>query len=156
MNSPTRLRHIALALACACTVPHALATDWRRVGNPTPDGDNIYLDVNGPAREPGGHVVASLLFDYGQEHRTADGRAYGSDVRITRIDCQRERLADQSIVSYAGRASQGPVVRRMVRPPSEAEAAMEPALAHSTGQAIVWAVCELMVRGKPRGYKPPP
>jgi len=136
---------------CMCFAGATHALDWRRVGAKTADGTSLYLDVDSLRKQPDGVYTVSILFDQATVQQAPNGAQYLSEARTVRIDCKGERLADQSIVKFAGHALKGTVVQRMERSANEANAAMEVATGQSSGQALVWAVCEFAVRGRPAG-----
>lgn len=144
-------RWLAVLAMCTGFAGAAHALDWRPVGTRTREGTTVHLDIDSLRKQPDGFYAVSVLFDEDVAQRAVNGAAYFSQVRDVRIDCKGERLADQRIVMFAGHAAKGAAVHRMERSASEANADMEAAAPQSTGQGLVWAVCELAVRGRPPG-----
>jgi len=143
-----------LSLLCftyVCLSAEAQATDWRRVGDQDSSGMTMYLDVDSPRREPGGNVVAALLMNYTTGKRSPDGAVHMSSTRITQFDCKGERLADQEIIYYSDPNAKGVIVNQVRRSAKQTTAALEPTDPQSNGKALVYAACEVYVRGKPPG-----
>jgi hypothetical protein len=157
MNKPIHpCRRVSTAFAIAALawmscLGSASGADWRRVGDTWPEGTNVYLDVDSLSKGTNGHVVADVLFDYELARKNSHGSAHSSEMRRTRFDCKKERLADQIIIQFSERKSRGEVVNRVTRTTAQTDAAMESVETQSLGQALTWAVCELSVRGKPAG-----
>jgi hypothetical protein len=92
-----------------------------------------------------------VLFNYGKPHQSPDGKPYASQIRTIRFDCKGERIADQGIAFYGGLNATGPLVTHMKRTSEQANAALEPTLPGTAGKMLLYAACEVQVRGKPSG-----
>ena len=135
----------AICCVCLISVSNANAMDWRRLESSALNGSTISLDIDSFTIAANAYVIASLLFDYKTVETSGDA-SYRSEKRRTHFDCRNERLADQTIVRYAGAAGHGEVVASMSRTSAQAEAeigAMDPG---NPEHALILAVCALSTK----------